>query len=144
MTPKSEPIIFAGIEVHFCLDENDTNGQLTMFKCVIHPGSKVPAPHYHEHFDESVYSLKGTVTYTVDGKSIELVPGESLFIPRGVVHGFANKTNEVIEFLCTCSPGVFRPSYFRELAAVINAGGPPDMSKIKAIMQEHGLVPVAG
>ncbi|MGZ3866138.1 MAG: cupin domain-containing protein [Bacteroidia bacterium] len=139
-----EVISFGGMEIHYCLDAQDTKNSLTMFKCVISSGAKIAAAHYHENFDETVYGLKGTATYTVDGKTIELNPGDSLFIPRGTVHAFANKSNETIEFLCFCNPGVFGPDYFKDIAEVINAGGPPDMTKLKQVMTNHGLVPVAG
>jgi quercetin dioxygenase-like cupin family protein len=141
---NKEVIKFGGMEVHFCLDATDTKGSLTMFKCVIEAGAKMAAPHYHENFDETVYSLKGTATYNVDGKTIELNPGDSLFIPRGAVHSFANKSNETIEFLCVANPGVFGPDFFKDVAEVINAGTPPDMAKLKQAMLNHGLVPVAG
>jgi len=141
---NQEIIKFGGIEVHYNLDASDTQNALTLFKCVIHPGSKIAAAHYHEHFDETVYSLKGTATYIVDGKTIELNPGDSLFIPRGVVHAFANKSNELIEFLCYCSPGLMVPDYFKDIAEIINAGGPPDMAKLKQVMLNYGLVPVVG
>jgi hypothetical protein len=35
-------------------------------------------------------------------------------------------------------------AYFRELAALLSAGGPPDLAKVKDIMQRYGLVPVPG
>jgi len=31
--------------------------------------------------------------------------------------------------------------FFKEAAAIVQAGGPPDMEKLKAIMAKHGLVP---
>ena len=141
---NKEIIKFGGMEVHFCLDANDTKGSLTMFKCVISPGAKIAAAHYHENFDETVYGLKGIATYTVDGRTIELGASDSLFIPRGAIHSFANKTNETIEFLCVANPGVFGPDFFKDMADIINAGGPPDMEKLKKTMLHHGLVPVAG
>ena len=33
--------------------------------------------------------------------------------------------------------------YFREVAAVVNAGGPPDRARLAAVMQRFGLVPAA-
>lgn len=141
---NKEVIKFGGMEIHYCLEANDTRDKLTMFKCVISAGAKIAAAHYHENFDETVYGLKGVATYTVDGKTIELHAGDSLFIPRGAVHAFANKTEETIEFLCVITPGLFGPDYFKDIAEVINAGGPPDMVKLKQVMLNHGLVPVAG
>jgi quercetin dioxygenase-like cupin family protein len=142
---KNKDVIkFGGMEVYFCLDANDTGNQITMFKCAVNPGAKIAAAHYHEKFDETVYSLKGTATYTVDGKTIELTPGDSLFIPRGTVHAFANKSDEAIEFLCFINPGLMGPDYFYDIAAILNAGGPPDLAKLKEAMLSHGLVPVVG
>ncbi len=36
------------------------------------------------------------------------------------------------------------PDYFKDIAEIINAGGPPDMAKLKGVMLNHGLVPVVG
>ena len=33
------------------------------------------------------------------------------------------------------------PDYFQEMAAIVNAGGPPDLETIKEVMSRHGLVP---
>jgi hypothetical protein len=30
--------------------------------------------------------------------------------------------------------------YFREVAAILNAGGPPDFAKVRAVMEKYGLV----
>ncbi|MBV9988555.1 MAG: cupin domain-containing protein [Chitinophagaceae bacterium] len=143
MSQHKEVIKFGGMEIHFCLDANDTNEQLTMFKCIIHPNTRMPAPHYHEHFDETVYGLKGAATFTIGGKTIEIGPGDSYFIPRGTVHGFANKSSDTIEFLAFVSPGLFGPDYFKDIAQIVNAGGPPDLAKIHEVMRKYGLVPVA-
>ena len=145
MQPK-EIIYFGapgmGMELHFSLDSDDTDKKVSLFKCVIHAGARMPVPHYHESFDETVYGLKGTVTYTIDGKEVKLGPGDCAFVPRGVVHSFQNRTDETIEFLAFISPGIFGSQYFKDLAAVVNAGGPPDLNMMKTVMLNHGLVPV--
>ncbi len=105
-------------------------------------GAKVPLPHYHEYFDETVYGLEGVMTFTVDGKTIELEKGQSLFIPKGIVHGFNNLSQQNARALAVATPGLIGAEYFQELAVIINAGGPPDIEKIKAVFKKHGLVPV--
>jgi hypothetical protein len=40
------------------------------------------------------------------------------------------------------TPALIGPEYFREMAAIVNAGGPPDLEKIKAVMTRHGLFPL--
>jgi quercetin dioxygenase-like cupin family protein len=139
---SKEVISFNGVEVRFCLDETDTSGALTLFECIISPSAKVPVPHYHKDFDETIYGIEGISSYTIDGKAVQIGPGDSYFIPRGTTHGFENKTDQTIRFLAFITPGVFGPSYFKEVAAVLNAGGPPDMAKLKEILVKHGLVPV--
>lgn len=137
------PISIGGIEIQFCLEASDTNGTMTMFECRIAPGAKVPLPHYHEHFDETIFMLEGVGNFTLGDKQYELHVGQGAFVPRGVVHGFINKTDKMMRFLSTVTPGVFGAQYFIEVAEVLNAGGPPDMEKLRAVLTRHGLVPVA-
>ncbi|MFC7524110.1 cupin domain-containing protein [Parapedobacter sp. GCM10030251] len=132
-----------GVEIHFCLDAGDTNAQFTLFKVVVHPNAKVPAAHYHENFDETLYGLKGSLTLTVDDETLRLNPGDCCFIKRGRVHSFHNDTSEPAEMLAYANPGVFTAHYFKDLLQVLNAGGPPDMARMKQIMLQYGLVPVA-
>lgn len=142
MKPSEVINLGPGLEIHFSLDAADTNAQFTLFKVVIHANAKVPAAHYHENFDETLYGLNGTITLTVDGEVLQLNAGEHCFIKRGRVHSFINNTEETVEMLAYATPGVFTATYFKDLEGVLNAGGPPDMQKVKTIMREHGLVPV--
>jgi quercetin dioxygenase-like cupin family protein len=142
MTTAKEIITFAGLETHFYYDQTDTNGQSCMFKVVVQPGAKMGVPHFHEDFDEAIFGLKGSVTYTLEGKSIEIGSGDPLFIGRGQVHGFANNSAEPAEFLCVITSPLFGPQYFREVSAVLNLPGPPDVPKLKEILLKYGLVPV--
>jgi len=121
-----------------------TGQKFTMFKCVVHPNAKVPVPHYHDNFHETFYILKGPVSVTLNGKSSDMNTGEYVFIPKGTPHGFYNHSSETIEILCYAVPGIFTAEYFREISKILSVGGPPDVSKLKEIMQAHGLTPVAG
>jgi quercetin dioxygenase-like cupin family protein len=97
--------------------------------------------HYHERYDESIYGLEGVMTFTVNGQPTDIAPGQSLFIPRGEVHGFNNLKSANARALAVVTPALIGPDYFREMAAIVNSGGPPDPEKIKAVMTRHGLVP---
>jgi quercetin dioxygenase-like cupin family protein len=100
----------------------------------------MPVAHYHESWDETIYGLSGASTWRVDGEDLVLKPGQSIFIKRGIVHGFRNDTQEAASALCILTPGVLGPGYFREMAAAL-AGGAPDPAKMKEIMLRHGLHP---
>ena len=143
MTPPiKETVTIGTLQLNFLLDGDDTNNTLVMFELIVQPNAKVPAPHFHVAVDEVLYGLEGTLTQTVGDKTLELKPGDKCFIPRGTIHGFTNKHDVPAKALCVLSPASIGPAYFREIAAVINAGGPPDMQKVLAIMQRHGLEPV--
>ena len=66
---KNKEIIRIGqLEIKFLLEATDTDGALTMFEFLVPVSAKVPLPHYHESFDETIYVLEGMMTFTVDGK----------------------------------------------------------------------------
>jgi quercetin dioxygenase-like cupin family protein len=104
------------------------------------PTGRMPMPHHHRDWEETVYGLAGIITFTVDGTPHDIGPGGSLFIQRGVVHSFENQSGEMATCLSMLTPGVLGPEYFRELAVLI-AAGPPDQGKVREIMLRHGLVP---
>lgn len=138
---KKETIQVGQITIDFLLEAPDTNGASAIFEFTVPVGARVPIPHYHEHFDETIYGLSGTVTFTVDGKTIDIQPGETCFIPRGAVHGFDNLQQVDAKALSIITPGVLGPIFFKKVAEILNAGGPPNLEKLGLIMAEHGLIP---
>jgi quercetin dioxygenase-like cupin family protein len=134
-------IRIGGMELKFLVDERQGSGDVVMFEVSAPPDARVPAAHFHKEVDEVVYGLEGTLTSTVDGKKHELRKGDSLFVPRGSVHIHENLHGETARVLTVLTPGSIRRRYFEEVAAVVNAGGKPDLARIKEIMARHGLVP---
>jgi quercetin dioxygenase-like cupin family protein len=143
MTPTEDIIRLGQIEIRFLLEGKDSNGQLATFEFTVPAGAKVPVPHYHERYDETIYGLEGVITFTVEGRPVDIAPGQTCFIPRGAVHGFNNLKPSTARALAIITPALLGPAFFREMAAVIHAGGPPDVEKMKAVMTRHGLVPAA-
>ena len=142
MVEPNEIIRVGQIEIRFLLEGKDSSGQLAMFEFTVPAGAKVPMPHYHERYDETIYGLEGVVTFTVNGQPTDIAPGQSCFIPRGAVHGFNNLHATTAKALAVVTPALLGPEFFREIATLINAGRPPDVEKMKAVMAKHGLVPV--
>lgn len=137
----SETIRIGGLTLEFLHDKDSTADSLDIFRMTVQPNARMPVPHFHESWDETVYGLDGTVTFRIDGQEVDIGPGRSAFIRRGVVHGFANATQEPATCLCILTPGKLGPGYFREIAALA-AGGAPDPARMKEVMLRHGLVPV--
>ncbi len=138
---KEEIIRVGQIGIRFLLDAADTNGSVALFEFTVPVGAKVPMPHSHAHYDETIYGVAGVITFTVEGKVVDLAPGESCFIPRGAVHGFNNLKQTDAKALAMVTPALIGPDFFKETAAIVNAGGPPDLEKLKAVLARHGLEP---
>jgi quercetin dioxygenase-like cupin family protein len=68
-----------------------------------------PVPHCHENFDEAIYGLSGIMTFIVEGKAIDIAPGETCFIPRGAVDGFDNLKQEDAKALAVIMPALPGP-----------------------------------
>jgi quercetin dioxygenase-like cupin family protein len=139
----SETIQVGALGIRFVLEAAASGGRATAFECHVPAGARMPAPHSHDAFDETNYGLAGVTTFTVDGRRIEVGPGEAAFVPRGAVHGFENPGEDDARFLAVVTPGLLGPDYFREVADVIAAaaGGPPDLAAIGDVMRRHGLTP---
>ena len=142
-TATSNSIQVGSITVDFLVEAEDSNGSATVFECTVPAGSKLPAPHSHDGFEETVYGLEGTCFYVIDGQEHEIGPGESVCIRRGQVHGFDNRGQATAKFLAIASPGVFGPAYFHDMNQVLAAaaGGPPDLAAVAEVMRRHGLTP---
>jgi quercetin dioxygenase-like cupin family protein len=138
---KDEIIRVGQIGIRFLLEAADTNGAVAMFEFTVPAGAKVPVPHYHKAYDETIYGVQGVVMFYVEGKPVDIGPGQTCFIPRGAVHGFNNLTQTDVKALAVITPALLGPDFFREAAAIVNAGGPPDVEQLKAVLLKHGLVP---
>jgi quercetin dioxygenase-like cupin family protein len=131
------------ISIDFLVDADDSGGSVTVFECVVPADAKVPVPHGHDAFEETIYGLEGVSTWSIDGEPRELGPGDSVCIRRGQIHGFVNRGSVEAKFLAIATPGVFGPAYFQDIARVLaaTAGGPPDLAAIGEVMRHHGLTP---
>jgi quercetin dioxygenase-like cupin family protein len=139
-----DPITVGDMTIQFLVEGADSDGSVSVFRCDLPAATRLPVAHSHDRFDETIYGLSGTTTWTVNGVANEVRTGEALLIPRGSVHSFAVTGDEDASILCVASPGLFGPDYFRDVAAVVDAAGdgPPDVAGLVAVMKRHGLTPV--
>src|SRR3954453_2361041 len=130
---SGDQITVGALRVRFLIEDDASGGSVTLFEGEVPAQCRMPAPHSHDGFEETIYGLEGVTTWTVEGEAIEIGPGEAVCIPRGSVHGFANHGAGEVKFLAVASPGVFGPAYFREIADVLNSDGPPDIAALAAV-----------
>jgi quercetin dioxygenase-like cupin family protein len=139
----SEEIRVGALRIRFRLQGSESVGSVSIFEVDVPAGVSVPAAHSHDVYEETVYGLEGVLTFTADGKAIEVGPGEVLCLRRGVVHHFENAGDVDARALAIVTPGSLGPDYFRELGAILDeaasGGTAPDVDAIAAVMERHGL-----
>ena len=144
VNPSDETIRLGPLAVRFLITGENSNASVAAFEVSVPSGQRLAAPaHSHDHYEETIYGIDGVLTWTVDGKQIDVGPGQALCIPRGAFHRFDNNGTQDVKALCVITPAAIGPEYFREAAEVINAaaGDPPDRAKMAEIMRRHGLTP---
>jgi quercetin dioxygenase-like cupin family protein len=144
-TGTSSEIAVGQLAIRFLLEGEAAGGAVAVFEFAVPAGARVPVAHSHDGYEETLYGLEGSLSWTVDGERVEVGPGEVLCIPRGAVHRFENDHEVDARALAVVTPGVLRSDYFRELAEVVDAaaaaGRPPEPAAIGEVMRRHGLTP---
>ena len=142
-TTDNDTITVGELGVRFLVEATDSNGSASVFECYVPASSAMAAPHSHDGFEETIYGIEGTTTWTIDGETVDVEPGEAVCVRRGQIHGFQNHQSVDATFLGIATPGVFGPAYFREIGELLaaSAGGPPDVAAIREVMRRHGLTP---
>jgi len=144
VNPAEEIIGMGPLAIHFLVTGENSGGSIAAFELTVAGGHRLMAPaHSHDHYEETIYGIEGVLTWTVDGKPIDVGPGQALCIPRGAVHRFDNNGTVDSKSLCVITPAAIGPQFFREMADLARsaAGGPPDRMKMVEVMRRHGLTP---
>ena len=142
--PSDETICLGPLTVRFLITGDNSAGSIAVFELVVPGAQRLLAPaHSHDQCEETIYGIEGVLTWTVNGKRIDVGPGQALCISRGAIHRFDNNGSQDVKALCVITPAVLGPQYSRESAEEINAaaGGPQDRAKMVEIMRRHGLTP---
>ena len=129
------------LTIRYLIDGSAT-GSAGVFELTVPSGSNVPPPHSHTDNEEIVYVMEGMLRYTVGAETRDLKPGETMYTSKGTVHAFANPFEKPTRALIFNSPDI-GAQFFRDVAVVVGAGGPPDKGLLAQVMGRYGLVPSA-
>jgi len=122
VNPSEERISIGPLGIRFLLTGDDTNGSVSVFEVTVPAGQKLAAPaHKNDAYEEVLYGIEGVLTWTIDGRAIEVGPGQAVCIPRGAVHRFDNFGTEDAKQLSIITPAIMGPAYFREASEVVKA-----------------------
>src|SRR5512135_2909083 len=94
VNPSDETIRLGPLAVRFLITGENSSGTVAAFELDVPAAQRLAAPaHSHDHYEETIYVIHGVLTWTVNGKQVEVGPEQALCIPRGAIHRFDNHTN---------------------------------------------------
>jgi quercetin dioxygenase-like cupin family protein len=136
LTDQGEPWWFGGNLFEFLVPSDSTGGQISVFRCTA-PGGFGPPRHVHTREDEVFHLLEGEVCFEIDGRQQVAGPGTTVWMPRGVPHGFRIES-AVAKMIGIITPGDYE-HLFRNLGVPAQARTlpPPDVTlAIPALIAE--------
>ena len=66
------------------------DGSVLEWELVLAPGGRVPSSHAHPRQEESFTVLAGQMRFRIAGRRVLAGPGDTVRVPPGTVHHFAN------------------------------------------------------
>jgi mannose-6-phosphate isomerase-like protein (cupin superfamily) len=136
-----QPIHVGNLSITFLKSRHETEGCFDLFELTVPPFASLNVPHLHREYDETIIGMNGIASWNIEGKKVDVTPGQQLHIPRGTVHSYSNLRSSTCRMMCLLTPGLVGPEYFREMAAVLRGDGPPDIAGIANVMARYGVIP---
>jgi quercetin dioxygenase-like cupin family protein len=118
-----------GEQISVCVRGADVGGAYTILQSLIIPGSSVPM-HVHHNEDEVFHIIEGCLRFQVAKAEFDALPGTTVVIPKGALHGWRNLTDARVVALVIFSPGGI-DQMFKEIAG-------RSLAEIDVIARRHG------
>jgi mannose-6-phosphate isomerase-like protein (cupin superfamily) len=99
-----------GERVKWHLTSADTDGRLVRAEWWASPGGGVRSEHVHRDAEERFEVLAGHMAAELDGKRVDLGPGERIVLPAGIPHRWWNAGGDDLHFLVEVEP----PGHFEQ------------------------------
>jgi len=87
----------SGEKITFLQTAADTDGALLEFELELTADGHVPGAHVHPEQEERFHVLEGEMTFRLGARKIVAGPGETVIVPAGRVHKFANKSGAPVK-----------------------------------------------
>jgi quercetin dioxygenase-like cupin family protein len=91
----------------------ETGGEISRVEIDLEGGQGGPAVHIHPGQREIYTVDAGELVVTIDGESHVIPAGESIEVPAGSVHSFANRSDEMVRFSAEHLPALGIEEYMR-------------------------------
>ncbi len=112
----------SGERIVFRKTAADTGGELLEIDLHLSPDGHVPGAHVHPEQEERFEIVSGTMKFRMNGKTIHAGPGETVVVPAGKVHNFANDGDEPAHVRVTMEPALKMEELFETSVSLAEQG----------------------
>src|SRR3954463_1170096 len=111
-----------GERITFRKTAADTDGKYVEIDLELAPDAAVPGTHVHPKQVETFEVISGEMKFRLGMKKVKAGPGETVVVPAGAVHNFANAGTESAHVRVTIEPALKMEEMFETTVALAKAG----------------------
>jgi quercetin dioxygenase-like cupin family protein len=111
-----------GERITFRQTSADTGGELVAIDLTLPPGGHVPGLHVHPKQEERFEVTAGTMKFRYGMKTIVAEAGETVVVPAGKIHNFANAGDEPSQCRVEIRPALKMEQLFETTVRLANEG----------------------
>jgi quercetin dioxygenase-like cupin family protein len=120
---------------------DDSAGALLAFDLVLHPDGRVPGGHVHPVQQESFQVVRGIVKFSKGLRTVVAEPGDTVVVPAGAFHRFANAGDEPAVVRVKVEPALRMEQLYETVVALAREGrtlrsGMPKPLELALFMRE--------
>jgi quercetin dioxygenase-like cupin family protein len=114
----------------------DTGGELLSWELTLAPGGRVPSSHAHPHQTEQFTVVDGRLTFRMGYRRRTVRAGQTVTVPPGTVHGFANPGRRPAVVLVEARPALDMQALLATAAALASAGRRPPLLDLALFVRD--------
>jgi mannose-6-phosphate isomerase-like protein (cupin superfamily) len=149
-TYRETPVVWVfGVRMRILVDSAETAGRFSLVEVYTPPFDPGPPLHAHHDCEELFHILEGGLRLTLAGQSgpITARPGDTLIVPRGMLHTVSNPFLTPCRHLVQLTPGGFE-RFFAEIGVPPVSGTdllrppatpPPSKDQLRALAIKHHM-----
>ena len=112
------PLSGERITIRTAAASQDAAASALDWELVLAPGGRVPSSHAHPEQEERFTVLEGRMRFRVGGRRITAGPGQTVTVPPGTVHHFANASDQPARVAVRTRPALSMQALLETAAAL--------------------------
>lgn len=121
-TGEGRQVVVGAQRITFTATAAETGGRFELYDFAFEPTESPLVRHLHLHMDELLHVTSGELEVAIGTRVLAARTGSTIFIPRGIAHGFLNRGPGRASALVQFTPSGLRDQFFERLSKL--TGGP--------------------